>query len=114
MNEDAVQATVGPGPGGTGTTSVRSYNFFLDSTIQGTGSYADNGPHDFEDPDGTNFVSHSLMWINDSGHDIWFSFNGTDDHGRVAAGEPLSQDFRHEKRIWFRGTAGDPFRFWAW
>lgn len=113
MNEDGVQATVGPGPGGTGTTSVRSYNFFLDGAIQAAGGYADNA-HDFEDPDGTNFVSHSIMLINESGADIWFSFNGTDDHGRVAAGEPLSQDFRHHKKVWFRGTVGSTFRFWAW
>lgn len=113
MGLNDVVATVGPGPGGTKQTSIRSYNFWLDSTIQAPGTYAAN-KHDFLDPDGTNFTSHTIMLINDSGNDIFFSFDGVHDHGRVAANEPLTQDFRREKTIWLRGTAADPFRLWAY
>lgn len=115
MNEDGVVATVGPGPGGTGTTSVRSYRFFLDGTIAATGLYATNGPFAFDDADGTNFVSNVIELHNDTtNHDMWFSFDGVNDHGRVAKTEDSQQLFRHEKAIWIRGTTGDKFRLSAW
>lgn len=100
---------------GTGNTSVRSYNFYLDTTVQGAGTYAENGPHNFIDAsDGTLFTSHTLMFSNDSGNAFYFSLDGVNDHGRLAANEKLTQDFRRAKRIWFRGTAGSAFRFWAY
>ena len=100
---------------GTGETSIKSYSFFIDGTIQGAGTYAVNGPHDFTDiVTGTIFTSKTIQVLNDSTHDIWFSFDGVNDHGRVLTTEKFTQDFRREKRIWFRGTATDPFRFWAY
>lgn len=101
---------------GTGETSIKSYNFFLDTTIQGAGTYANNGPHEFIDtPTGVNFLSHTIQLLNDSAANaIWFSFDGVNDYGRVLATEKFTQDFRRMKRIWFRGTAGEPFRFFAY
>ena len=101
---------------GTGDTSIRSYNFFLDTTIGGTGLYTDPlNEHDFIDQiDGTNFLSNSIQVILDGAADIWWSFDGVTDFGRVIAGQPITQDFRRFKKIWFRGTAGTAFRFWAW
>ncbi len=34
-------------------------------------------------------------------------------HGRVAAGETLTQDFRRERRVYFSGAAALAIRFWA-
>lgn len=115
MGLNDVVATVGPGPGGTKQTSIRSYRFFLASVLAAPGSYATN-PFVFNDADGTNFTSHSVEIINDSGADLFFSFDGTNDHGKIKAAEttPRVQDFRHEKGIWLRGTAGGAFRLSAW
>jgi len=103
---------------GTGETSIRSYNYFVDSTIQGAGTYTDNVLV-FEDLDTTNpFTSHSIMLANDAGSDIYFRVapdtGGLPDHGRVKAGESLVQDFRRLKAIYLKGTPGAAFRFWAW
>ena len=104
---------------GTNETSIRSYNFFLDTTIAGAGTYAEN-EHDFVDLDTgiTHFLSHTLIFSNDGGTDLFFRFQdpsiGGADHGRVGAGETLQMDFKRVRRIWFRGTPGLAFRFWAW
>ena len=101
---------------GTGDTSVRSYNFFLDTTLAGGGTYGEN-EHDLVDAGSSPqliFTSKTLQWGNDAANDIFFSFDGVNDHGRLIAGEKLTQDFRRVKKIWFRGTGGDAFRFWAW
>lgn len=99
---------------GTKNTSIRSYNFFYDGAIQGAGSYAENF-HTFVDAgDGTNFRSQTIMLLNDSAGDIWFSLDGVNDHGRVLTGEKFTQDFRREKQIWFRGAPAAAFRFWAY
>lgn len=114
MGLNDVVATVGPGPGGTKQTSVRSYSFYLGAAILGAGTYADN-KNSLVDADGTNFTSHSIQLINDAASDIFFSFDGTNDHGRVKTGDPpLQQNFRREKTIWLRGTAGAAFRLSAW
>lgn len=101
---------------GTGDTSIRSYNFFLDTVIGTPGTYVNPAnEHNFIDIlDGTNFLSHSIQVVNDGVTDIWFSFDGVNDFGRVTPSQPLSQDFRRFRKIWFRGTAGSAFRFWAW
>lgn len=105
---------------GTGTSSIASYNFTLDTTVQATGDY-DSNEHDFiNDFDGAfnvglNFQSHSIMLLNFSTtNDLFFSFDGVNDHGRVPADRQVTQDFRRVKKIWFRGTVGEPFQFWAW
>jgi len=103
---------------GTGETSIRSYNYFVDTTIQGAGAYADNELV-FEDLDTSNpFTSHSIMLANDAGSDIYFRIaadpGGGADHGRIKTGEVLTQDFRRLKAIWLKGTPGAAFRFWAW
>ena len=114
MGLNDVVATVGPGPGGTKQTSVRSYSFYKASTINVAGTYAANKIV-FADADGTNFTSHSFELINDSASDITFSFDGTNDHGKVKTGEPArQQNFRREKTIWLKGTAGAAFRLSAW
>ena len=98
---------------GTGTTSVRSYTFFLDATIGVVAFPTD--PVLFIDQDsGINFTSHSIMFSNDGVVDLFFSFDGINIHGRVAAGESLQQDYRRQKQIWLSAPAGLDIRFWAW
>lgn len=104
---------------GPGNTSIRSYNYFFDGTITPT-TYDPAAPLEFidnnTDPDlQTPFVSHSIMVSNDGGGDLFFSFDGVNDHGRVALNEALQQDFRRVRRIWLRAaTAPVPARLWAW
>jgi len=102
---------------GPGNTSIRSYNFFVDGTIA-AGGYAAN-EHVFIDlDDQTEFVSKVVQIINDGGANI--TFRWTPDpgagaaHGRVAAAEPLTQDFRRQRRIYLDGTPGTAFRLFAW
>lgn len=104
---------------GPGSTSVRSYNFYFDDSVANT-TYDPAAPLEFidstTDPDlETPFVSHSIMWSNDGAADLFFSFDGVNDHGRVRAGEALQQDYRRARRVWLR-TAGAaiPTRLWAW
>lgn len=105
---------------GTGETSIRSYNFFQDDVIAGTGLYTDAGNIlTFVDQDTVKpFTSHSVMLANDAASDIFFrvapDIGGSPDHGRVKAGEVLVQDFRRLKSIYLKGTAGAAYRFWAW
>ncbi len=100
---------------GTGETSIKSYNFFLDTTVQAAGTYAAN-EHDFvDDPSGVIFTSHTIQILNDSlTDDMFFSFDGVTDHGHVLIAEKFTQDFRRAKKIWFRGTTGESFRFHAY
>jgi hypothetical protein len=103
---------------GTGDTSVRSYQFFVYRT-SGTellaGTYATNGEFKFLDADsGINFTSHSIMISNDDSEDLFFSFDGANDHGVVKGGEALQQDWRRVKSIWFRTDKDMEMRFWAW
>lgn len=102
---------------GTGNTSVRSYNFYAEGTIQ-AGGYAAN-EHVFNDIDsGVNFTSKVVQIINDGAAAIDFRWSpdpGTGaKHGSVAANEPLTQDFRREKRIYLTGTPGTAFRLFAY
>jgi len=100
---------------GPGATSIRSYNYFLDTSIANT-AYVVNAPHEFLDAElVTPFTSHSIMISSDGGGDLFFSFDGVNDHGRVRTGEALQQDYRRVRRIWFRKSGADvPTRFWAW
>jgi len=97
------------------STSVRSYNFFFDGNVTNT-AFATAAPLEFKDPNmETLFTSHSIMISNDGAANLLFSFDGVNDHGRVAAGEALQQDFRRERRIWVRTDgAAIPARIWAW
>jgi len=100
---------------GTGDTSIRTYNFHIDSVLAGAGTYVDNGPFEFIDEiDGTPFLCMTMQFVNDGAAEMFFSFDGINDHGRVIAGETLTQPFRRAKRIWLRGVAANAFRFWAW
>lgn len=105
---------------GTGPTSVRSYNFFADQTIGGTGLYTDaaNILPFVDDDSGLQFTSHTIQLANDSASDIFFRVladpGGGADHGRIKAGEVLTQDFRRIKAIYLKGTPGAAYRFWAW
>jgi len=103
---------------GTRESSIRSYNFFVDSTIQGGGTYAEN-KHEFVDvDDDTPFLSHSITIVNDSVNDISFRFTadpgGGPAHGLVTQNETLQLDFKRARRIYLSGTAGSEFRLWAW
>ena len=42
------------------------------------------------------------------------AFDGVNDHGRCPSLLSITQDYRRVKKIWLRGTATDPFQFWAW
>jgi len=102
---------------GTGKSSIRSYNFFVNSTVQSGGFPANQ--HEFVDvDDGTPFLSHSVVIANDSANDIDFRFSpdpGTGaSHGQVSNGETLQLDFKRARRIFLSGTAGSAFRLWAW
>jgi hypothetical protein len=101
--------------GGTGNTSIRTYHFHRDTTLAGGGGYADNGPYNFIDEiDQTPFISINLQFINAGAADMFFSFDGVNDHGRFIPGQDLTQSLRREKRVWLRGVAGQAYRFWAW
>jgi hypothetical protein len=101
--------------GGTGNTSIRTYHFHRDTTLAGGGGYVDNGPYNFIDEiDQTPFLSICIQIINGGAAEMFFSFDGVNDHGRVVAGQDLTQQFRREKRIWLRGTAGNAYRLWSW
>lgn len=103
---------------GTGDSSIRSYNFYADTVIGGTGLYTDAANIlPFIDTDsGVKFMSHSIQLVNDSASDIFFRVaeGGGADHGRVKAGESMTQDFRRLRAIYLKGTAGAAYRFWAW
>lgn len=103
---------------GTGQTSVRSYNFFSDTTIQGGGTYAENVLEFVDVDDQTPFRSHTVVFSNDGATDLSFRFTadpgGGAAHGRVRAGETLQMDFRREQRVYLSGAAALAFRFWAW
>lgn len=103
---------------GTGNTSIRSYNFFTETTIAGGGTYAEN-QFDFIDvDDGTPFLSNSMVFANDGATDLSFRITpdpgGGDPHGVIKAGETLQMDFKRARRVFLAGTAGLAFRFWAW
>jgi hypothetical protein len=99
---------------GTRNTSVRTYNLFLDLTITNA-VYDLPNPYEFVDPDGTPFLSTAILFAADSGGDVYFSFDGVNDHGRVVLNETLQMDHRRERRVWFRKrTDNATMRFWAW
>ncbi len=74
---------------GTGPTSVRSYNFFVESTLAGGGTYTEN-EHPFVDDDsGLPFVSKVVQISNDGGTDLDFRFEAPYDiltHDEVGPG----------------------------
>jgi len=102
---------------GTGNTSIRSYNFAADTVIV-VGGFAANEFVFVDVDDGTPFTSKTVMIINDAGTDLTFRFSpdpGTGvPHGRVAANEPMTFDFRREKRVYITGTTGAAFRIFAY
>ena len=100
---------------GTGNTSIKSYNFFVQAKVEAT--YIADGGHDFVDSEsGVIFLSHTVLLSNDTPLDIWFSYDGVNDYGRVLRDEVLQMDFRRERKIWLRGTVGPTnfVRFWAY
>lgn len=103
---------------GTGNTSIRSYNFFVDGVIGGAGTYADNAHNFIDVDDSTPFLSNSMIFSNDGVSDLSFRFTPDPGagpaHGVVEAGETLQMDFKRSRRIFFSGAVGLAFRFWAW
>ena len=103
---------------GTRETSIRSYNFFIESTVV-AGGYNSNGVEFVDVDDGTPFLSHTLIFANDGATDLAFRFapdpSGSGAaHGSVKAGETLQMDFQRKRRIYFDGAVGLAFRFWSW
>jgi len=52
------------------------------------------------------FSSFSISIVNDAAGYIEYSFDGTEVHGRLHAGESRVMDFRRQRRIWLRGESG--------
>lgn len=104
---------------GTKETSIRSYNFYVDTTIGGaTGAYAENVLEFVDIDEGVPFISHTLIFSNDGATDLLFRFaadpGGGGPHGRVRAGETLQMDFKRVRRVYLSGAPGLPYRFWSW
>lgn len=102
---------------GTQNSSIRSYNFFVDSALV-AGGYPTN-QHEFIDVDDqTPFLSHSVLIVNDGGAAINFRFSadpgGGAAHGTVEPTETLQLDFKRARRIYLSGVAATAFRLWAW
>jgi hypothetical protein len=102
---------------GTGDTSIRSYNYFADSTLAGGGTYAENEHQFLNQDDGKPFRSHSFQLVNDGATDLFFRIaapGAGPAHGRLKTGESITQDFRRLTALWLQGTGGSAFRLWAW
>jgi hypothetical protein len=103
---------------GTKETSIRSYNFFGDTTLAGAGLFAENVMEFVDVDDQTPFIAHTILFSNDGATDLTFRFTadpgGGAAHGRVRAGETLQMDFRRERRVYLAGAPGLASRFWAW
>ena len=104
---------------GTKETSIRSYNFYVDTTLAGTGLYAENVLELVDVDDQTPFLAHTILFSNDGATDMLFRFSADPTgsaaaHGRVRAGETLQMDFKRVRRVYLQGAAGLAFRFWAW
>lgn len=102
---------------GPGNTSIRSYNFFVDSTIT-AGGYAAN-QHNFVDVDDqTPFLSHSILIVNDGAAALTFRFSpdpgGGAPHGQVDVNEQVQLDFKRARQIFVTGGTGEAYRIWAW
>ena len=89
---------------GTNETSVRSYTFFVDGTIGGTGSYADNQLDFVDADDGTPFVSHSVVFANDGATDLLFRFS--EESVLLTHGPKLSPTKFIERETVTGGTSG--------
>lgn len=59
---------------GTGDTSIKSYRFFLDITLAGGGTYAENAHQFIDDDSGDPFRSYTVQFANDGGSDLLFRF----------------------------------------
>ena len=86
-------------------------------TPQGTGTAA--GDVDLRQPLGQQAVPHPMLWahtiaiFNDSGADLYFSFDGVNDAGCVKNGEqPHYRRYDHEAGIAIKGNGA--FRIEAW
>ena len=102
---------------GTGNTSIRSYNFFFSGVIV-VGGFAANEHIFIDADDGTPFTSKTVQILNDAGTALSFRFSpdpgtGTP-HGILVGNEPLTQDFRRERRIYITGTTGAAYRIFAY
>jgi len=107
---------------GTGSTSIRSYDFFVGGAISGvaaTGLYAENA-HEFVDTvDGTPFLSHTVVIENTGAENILFRFSAASGaapvtHGIVLPTETIQFDFKRARRIYLSGiVAASAFRVWA-
>jgi len=62
------------------------------------------------------FLSQGFIITNDDALIvISFSFNGTDLHGTLKAGESIQFDKRHRTDIWVKSASATPTcRIWAW
>jgi len=103
-------------------TSVRSYRFYTrDATSGGDGpditaDFADCKLVFVDKGDGkTNFTSEGVIISNDSLlEELQFSFDGITVEGDLLSKETMNFLHIRRKIIYLRGTAGEPFRLWAW
>lgn len=103
--------------GGTGITSIKSYDFYRDSTLGAPALTVLFAEFSFvDDLDSTQFLSCGVLIANDAPlSDIYFSWDGVGIHGRVTPGTNLAFDGKRKRKIYLRGAlGGEPYRFWAW
>jgi hypothetical protein len=104
---------------GTRNTSIKSYDFYRDSTLGAsavTTTFIDVRHEFVDDLDGGAFLSYAVMVANDHAtSDIFFSWDGVNVHGRVTPGTNASFENKRKRKIYLRGAAGgEGYRLWAW
>jgi hypothetical protein len=107
-----------PNPGTKQTTTDSSGNLtsapVVVPSIAGTGR-ADINPQDGSLPPVAMVWSMGIRVVNDGTGDLEISFDGTNVHGRLKAGEIANYSRRHEAGIAVRGNGGTPtFKIEAW
>ncbi len=98
----------------TNHTSIKSYSLYVKDVTDNSNDFA-NYEVPFED--GNPFTSWGVILKNDNaapGAAIQFSFNGTDNHGELAAQEAITFDGKRATQIFIRSTAISNFRLFVW
>ena len=103
---------------GTSNTSIKSYDFYRDSTLGATALTTNFSAVAYtfaDDISGAEFLSFAVMLANDGGSDIFFSWDGINVHGRVSPGTNVSFEHKRKRKIFLRGAVGgETYRLWAW
>jgi hypothetical protein len=83
------------------------YNFFGTVTVTGESTFpttpqiqsAFRGPR-------------RMMFVGVTGNNIYYSFSGTNIHGRISAGQIFNFDVRAESKVYFYGTGVVDVHMW--